>query len=194
MRSAAVFDGERLRAELSALTRRQRVAFAATCVEVLIPWYGRFAALEGVGDPEFVRAATDAVWSQLEQPGSGIDPARLPSVATIKELLPQEEDWNEWAPQAEDTVAALVFLLELAHTDDVRFAVYAARRTYSAVDELAARQADLCVLDAAARSALLESPPVQTELRRQAAVLRFLRTAPGDNLAQLRDPAQGAGS
>jgi len=185
------FDTERLREDLASLTAWQRVAFAVACVEVLVPSYFRFAALEGVGDPEFVRDTTDSVWSELERPS--FDSSRLPSSATVEEMLPEEDDWNEWAPQAEDAIAALFYLIELVHSDDVKFAFHAAERSYSAVDEFAAREADLRVLDAAGRAALLESPLIQAELARQRAALRILRAAsgePGSVLAELRTSAE----
>ncbi|MFI7603713.1 DUF416 family protein [Micromonospora sp. NPDC049366] len=148
------------------------MAFAASCVEVLVPSYVRYSELEQVGDPALVRAVTDAVWSALvsDQPEEGL--SALPSAGAVRELLPSEEGWNEWAPQAEDAIASLGYLLELVRNDDVTVAAYPAERAYAAVDELTAREQDLGVLDADGREALLESPPIQVELQRQAEALR----------------------
>jgi uncharacterized protein YjaG (DUF416 family) len=174
------FDRDGVRESLSVLAPWQRVGFAAGCVEVLLPAYLRFSELEEVGDPVLVRAAMDAVWSGLESADRSVPDGDLPSPDSIRALLPAEDDWNEWAPQAEDAVAALVYLLQLVRDDDVELAVYAAERAYAAADEFEARSQELAVLDAQDRQMLSESPSVQTELRRQV-----------ESLAALRNPQVG---
>jgi uncharacterized protein YjaG (DUF416 family) len=189
MEPAAVFDPERLRQDLASMTRWKRVAFAISCVEILIPSYARFAELENAGNPEFVRATTDAVWAELGRASFEIDASDLPSTASVRELLPGEDEWNEWAPQAEDAIASLVYLLELVHSNDISYVVYAAQRAYAAVDEFAARQFGLGVLDAEQRAELLQSASIQTELVRQEDALRVLReSSDGDEsvLSNLR--------
>jgi len=168
----ATFDSERLRVDLAGLTRWQRIAFAAGCAEVLVPAYARFSTAEGTGDPVLVRATTDAVWA-------GLEAAATPSPEAIRVLSPVEDDWNEWAPQAEDAIAALVYLLELIRNDDIDLAAYPAERAYSAIDELAAR-------DGAPDDA------VWAELQRQTDALQLLRKAGDDRsvVADLRAAAQ----
>nr|WP_165449456.1 DUF416 family protein [Krasilnikovia cinnamomea] len=188
------FDGEQLRASLGALTSWQRVAFAVSCVEVLVPSYARFSEIEEVGDPELVRTVVDAVWSSLGTSDGFSMPPDLPSPDAVKELLPTEDDWNEWAPQAEDAIAALVYLLELIRSDDVEMAAYTSERAYAAVDEFTAREQELEVLDASDRESLLESASIQTELQRQATTLDILRNRGADSsaIAELRVLAQRA--
>jgi uncharacterized protein YjaG (DUF416 family) len=171
----AVFDKDDLRSQLGGLSKWKQVAFAASCIEVLVPSYARFAELEGVGDPGLVRTAVNAVWSGLRSSSSYSEPTDLPPSGAVRDLVPAEDDWNDWAPQAEDAVASLFYLLEFMQNDDVQFLVYVAQRAYSAVDELTARQMDLGVLDATQRSALLDAPPIQAELVRQQDAIRSLR-------------------
>lgn len=175
MVGAVRFDRDGVREGLSALTPWHRVGFAAGCVEVLLPAYSRFSELEEVGDPVLVRTVMDAVWTKLESADRSVSGGDLPSPDSIQELLPAEEDWNEWAPQAEDAIAALVYLLRLVRDDDVNLAVYAAERAYAAADEFEARKQELEVLDAHDRQMLLESSSVQVELRRQVESLEILR-------------------
>ncbi|WP_433313800.1 DUF416 family protein [Micromonospora sp. CA-269861] len=190
--STVSFDGQRLREVLAALAPWQRLAFATSCVEVLVPSYVTFSELEQVGDANLVRASVDAVWSALEGHEPEATYPELPSPESVKELLPSEDDWNEWAPQAEDAVASLVYLLELLASDDVIYAVHAAERAYSAVDDFVAREQDLGVLDADDREALLKTPLIQAELRRQADALRILQDSAAERSAvsELRAAAQ----
>ncbi|MEU8407061.1 DUF416 family protein [Micromonospora sp. NPDC048842] len=190
--SSENFDGQRLRTVLATLEPWQRVAFAVSCVEVLVPSYVRFSEPDQVGDAHLVRASVDAVWSALAGHQPAVHYPELPSPDAVKELLPAEDDWNDWAPQAEDAVASLVYLLELVDSDDVTDAVYTAERAYAAVDEFSAREQDLEVLDADDREALLGSPSVQDELRRQTEALTILGDSAADRsaVAELRAAAR----
>lgn len=112
------FDDVNLSDELSQLDHWQRVAFVASCVEVLIPSYVRFAELEEIGDPGMVASVIDRVWVSLGDPQGDLGRLELPSSEALLELSPEEEDWNEWAPQAENAIAALSFLVDLTRNDD----------------------------------------------------------------------------
>ncbi|MDG4784175.1 DUF416 family protein [Micromonospora sp. WMMD961] len=190
--STVRFDGQRLREVLTTLTLSGRIAFAASCVEVLVASYVRYSELEQVGDANLVRASVDAVWSALEGREPEVIHSDLPSPESVKELLPSADEWNEWAPQAEDAIASLVYLLELLGADDASYAAYTAERAYAAVDEFAAREQGLEVLDADDREALRESPLVQAELRRQAEALRLLQesTVERSAVTELRTAAR----
>lgn len=172
------FDSQRLREDLANLAPWQRAAFAVSCVEVLIPAYLKFSELEEAGDPVLVRTSVDAVWSGLQGGDMSGAASELPTPDSIKELLPAEEDWNEWAPQAEDAIASLVYLLELLREDNVDLAVYVAERAYAAADEFEAREQDLEVLRSDDSEALLQASSIQAELQRQV-----------DALDALQDPA-----
>ncbi|GIJ44108.1 hypothetical protein Val02_09940 [Virgisporangium aliadipatigenens] len=188
------FDRRGLLAELDASTPWRRVVFVASCVEVLIPGYARFSELEGVGDTALLRDTLDAVWAEAGRPGSeSVAASVLPPDDAIEALLPAEEDWNDWAPQAEDAVAALMYLTRLIRGGDIAAAAYAAARSYSAFDEFVARRLELRAVDHAARVILLSAPEIQAELRRQRDVLRRLaESADGDpeTLAAVRDDAR----
>ncbi|MFI7435809.1 DUF416 family protein [Micromonospora haikouensis] len=185
------FDSRRLREDLANLAPWQRVAFAVSCVEVLIPAYLRFSGLEEVGDPVLVRSSVDAVWSGLQRGDMSSAISELPSSDSIKELLPAEEDWNEWAPQAEDAIASLVYLLDLLRDDNVDLAVYVAERAYAAVDEFEAREQDLGVIGSDDSEALLQASSIQAELHRQIDVLSALQDPVADSsiIADLRAAA-----
>jgi uncharacterized protein YjaG (DUF416 family) len=181
------FDKGGLREQLASMSKWKQVAFGASCVETLVPSYARFAELEGVGEPGLVRAATDAVWSELSRTLLDGEPTDLPPSSSIRSLVPTDDDWNEWSPQAEDAVASLFYLLEYIRNDDIKFLVYVAQRAYSAIDELTARQLDLGVLDAAQRRALLESSSIQAELVRQQDAIGILcDSSDGDESALSR--------
>jgi uncharacterized protein YjaG (DUF416 family) len=173
----AAFDKGELQSEIANLSRWKRIAFAASCVEVLVPSYARFSELEGVGDPELVRNTLNAIWSGLNHPSFDDEPIDLPPSGSIRSLVPREDERNEWSPQAEDAVASLFYLLEFIQNDDVQFLIYVAQRAYAAIDELTARQMDLGVVDATKRRALLEAPAIQAELVRQQDAIRSLRDA-----------------
>lgn len=185
------FDSQRLREDLAGFAPWQRAAFAVSCVEVLIPAYLKFSGLEGVGDPVLVRTSVDEVWAGLQGGDIGSATSRLPSPDSMKELLPAEEDWNEWAPQAEDAISSLVYLLELLRDDNIELAVYVAERAYSAADEFEAREQDLGVLGSDDGEALLQASSIQVELQRQMDVLDALRDYAGNPslIADLRAAA-----
>ncbi|BCL12598.1 DUF416 family protein [Micromonospora sagamiensis] len=185
------FDSRRLREDLANLAPWQRAAFVVSCVEVLIPAYLKFSGLEEVGDPVLVRTSVDAVWSGLQGDDMSSAVSELPSPASIEELLPAEEDWNEWAPQAEDAIVSLVYLLELLRDDNVDLAVYVAERAYAAADEFEAREQDLEVLGSDDGEVLLQASSIQAELQRQVDALDALQDPAADSsiIAGLRAAA-----
>ncbi|KIR61302.1 hypothetical protein TK50_26730 [Micromonospora haikouensis] len=185
------FDSQRLREGLANLAPWHRVAFAVSCVEVLIPAYLKFSELEEAGDRVLVRMWVDAVWSGLQGGNMSSAISELPSPDSIKELLPVQEEWNEWAPQAEDAIASLVYLLELLRDDNVDLAVYVAERAYAAADEFEAREQDLEVIGSDDSEVLLQASSIQAELQRQVDVLSALQDPVADSsiIAGLRAAA-----
>ncbi|MFI9530920.1 DUF416 family protein [Micromonospora rosaria] len=184
------FDEDRLNEELRDLGHWQRVAFVASCVEVLVPGYARFCEEEGVGDPDLIGNIVNQVWDGLRRPV--LEGIEVPSPSSVLDSLPEEEDWNEWFPQAENAVAATSFLVELVRNNDASLAVRAANQCYEAVDELAARGIEGGLLDAEAREVLGELPLVQKELLRQQEAILELRKAVDrgySTVVRLRDRA-----
>jgi uncharacterized protein YjaG (DUF416 family) len=193
-RAGSVFDfnATGLRAALTELHEWHRAAFAIACVEALIPAYERYCAMEQAGDPALVRQATDAVWQHLEPERFGQPDISLPAREALMAIMPEDEDWNEWAPQAEDTIAALVMVLDLLHDNEPELAARIATRPYASADELSARTMEVGVVGEAERRQLLESPAVQAELERQERALTALRQVARPESSVLRELRQGA--
>lgn len=145
---------------------------------MLLPAYNRFCVLEDTGEPDLVRRAMDSVWLRLESNELARLGVELPTRENLLDLMPQEDDWNEWAPQAEDAIGSLVLLRDLFESGDVALAVRIAERPYGGADELAAREMDIAFVDAPGRRRLLESPIVQRELQRQDGAIALLRGSP----------------
>jgi uncharacterized protein YjaG (DUF416 family) len=61
------FNEAQLRQALSQLPPRNKVAFAASCCERLLPNYYAFTLAEKWGDFELLRHALDQVWLFLEE-------------------------------------------------------------------------------------------------------------------------------
>jgi hypothetical protein len=72
------FDDVNLSGELSQLDHWQRVAFVASCVEVLIPSYVRFAEIEEIGDTGLVVDVIDRVWVSLGDPQGNFGRLKCP--------------------------------------------------------------------------------------------------------------------
>lgn len=135
-------NDERLRSDLDRLDRWQSAVFAASCVETLFPAYSRFVEIEEVGDADFARSTLDSVWESLEtgcaDTGDGVT---FPSRDEVLRLLPEEEDWNDWAPQAENAIGALSIVLDIIQgRASASAAADAAYQAYEAADELANRR------------------------------------------------------
>lgn len=167
-------DPQELYVLLSALAHWQRIAFAASCVEVLVPSYRRFSQLEQVGDADFVQNTIDSVWTQLETEEDYFDSSGVPASDQVLGLMPEEDDWNDWYPQAENAITALAYLVMLAREDNAQYAVHAAEHSYEAVDELVSRDPEPRMLNASARAELLAEHAIQAELVRQSQALEIL--------------------
>ncbi|XVV16182.1 DUF416 family protein [Actinoplanes sp. CA-131856] len=157
-------DDEQFHAGLGRLDRWQAGVFAASCAEVLYPSYARFVDIERVGDSRFVRSTLDAAWERLE----GGEGAALPSGDEVLRLLPLEEDWNDWAAQAENAIGALSIVVGILDGHGKPGAAAdAAYQAYEAADELANRwEDDTAVPEAVDDEVARQKEAVRTSLPR----------------------------
>jgi uncharacterized protein len=87
------FDRTRVTAALAALPEGQRVAFAASCCERLLPNYNAFVQQERWGQPAFLREALTAVWRQLS--GEHLPEAEIRRLAVrCGEAAPNTEEFS----------------------------------------------------------------------------------------------------
>jgi uncharacterized protein len=62
MTTVDIFDPDYLASELTGLSEKQLLAFAASCCERPLPFYNEFHKTERWGDPALVRTTLDEIW------------------------------------------------------------------------------------------------------------------------------------
>lgn len=70
-----LFDTDYLASELSQLSERQLLAFAASCCERLLPFYNEFYKMERWGDPSLLRMILEQIWQIVQ--GKLVDVQRI---------------------------------------------------------------------------------------------------------------------
>jgi uncharacterized protein YjaG (DUF416 family) len=115
-----IFDHNVLERALEELPRRNRVAFAASCCERLLPNYHAFTLVESWGDLAPLVDGIDLVWHYLAT-GTLPEPHARKLALACEAAAPDMEDFGSlYAPAALDAAASVAYTLEGCLTDDVR--------------------------------------------------------------------------
>lgn len=87
------FDEDVLRARLAPLSRTQRLAFALSCCERLLPNYVVFHSAEEWGSPDALRRVLMQCWDIAA--GANLDDQDLSELAAgLEEVIPNSEDFG----------------------------------------------------------------------------------------------------
>lgn len=154
--------------ELEQLPLQLRVAFAATCVERLLPAYEEYSKrLEGTVSRE-LNSILERLWADLG--GQVMTPAEIENaiencMSAIQSL--NSSDWVEGQEAADDAVAALCYALRCRKTGDPQEAAWAARRLYEALDNFIINHDHLDIDQPGIESRVVAHPLIQAELARQ---------------------------
>ncbi len=172
------FNETALRHALAQLLVGQRVAFAASVAERLMPAYAMYAKATGRGEPGRLRALLDRLWEDLD--GRPMGPTELAkAIDTCISLIPREDE-GFWVPEqayGDDAAAALAYAFRCRASGDPQEAVWAARRAYEALDHFVIRMEGVDTNVNGADARVLSNPLVQAELHRQERVLDDLACA-----------------
>jgi uncharacterized protein YjaG (DUF416 family) len=172
------FDSDGLRNLLLGLAPPQRLVFGLACSERLYPNYVVFAAEQGWGDPETLRAALDLAWDTiLGQPPSPEVVRQLKE--RVEEAEPDTEDFGTiLVSSALDAAAAAGLVLKLLEADDPDLAIEIASLSRDTVDMYVQAREHLDPSDTALEKKILFHRLMQVELRRQRDDLRMLASTP----------------
>jgi len=191
------FDYRNLLEELSVTNR---VAFAASCVERLIPMYTAFCLAEDWdGDPFILRRTMELVWKHVDKPS--LTQSRVGElVAECEASQPDMEDYNYFLMfGAGGATPALTTLLRLCVEDDLNLVLQIQE---IAVDEryFFVQRINNPVLTAVNTNQFLEeawnSALMQAELKKQQSDFDWLRLHPtldSKSLAEFRGKASEGG-
>ncbi|MCY3001214.1 MAG: DUF416 family protein [Planctomycetota bacterium] len=163
------FDEAALTSQLSQLSRKLRVIFAAACAERLAPAYRCFVSADGANHPNELERALQDVWDNPERTTSAYDSEE--KIDALIELIPQEENVeaprSQAASNAESAGTAIVYALRTRLIGGPREAVWAARAAYEALDNFIINTEGISITTAEGESRVLMHPLLQAELRRQ---------------------------
>ncbi|HKV39314.1 MAG TPA: DUF416 family protein [Blastocatellia bacterium] len=155
-------------AALEELPVNLRVAFAAACVQRMLPLYVSFAVATGRGDPGLSQAILARVWTDLT--GHLIPDRELEGLLkSAVGLVPREEDgpWLEGQGAAQDAATALVLVLRCRQSGDALEAAQAATSGFDMLEQFTAFRGRIDRSAASARARAELDPVVQAELARQ---------------------------
>lgn len=157
-------QSERLR-QMSRLSREARAAFALLCATRLLPQYRRFYDRTGQGEPARLEELAKKLWQHLLSGGMSPEKLQHGAEQCLRLVPPEEDGWeDDTQALAEDAGSALAYAYRAAATGDARYAVWASRRLYDAMDYFVSQCETGCHYDEDGR---LQHPMVQAELRRQ---------------------------
>ena len=169
------FNEADLAAQLSKLPNTFRTAFAAACAQRMVQVYSAYASRSNKGDAEALTQILASLWNDLN--GHPLSDSELDAqIETSMALIPEEDD--EWIPEqgaAEDAAAALTYALRCRRSGLVQEAVWAARRSYDALDEHITNREDIDVNSPKGEERIRKHALMQAELSRQARDLADLR-------------------
>jgi len=162
-----------LEAALTHLSRSHKVAFAASCAERLAPVYDLFSQLRDTDGRALVFDALSRVWQLCE----GISDVQIGATLEALEALLAEFDEgsnDQLTAFAEDSIVALLYALRCYQEDSAEFAVFAAQRSYEAVDALVHERDEIEFSEEGAEDRILADPIIRQELGKQATDLAAL--------------------
>ncbi|MDB0529433.1 YjaG family protein [Ralstonia solanacearum] len=172
------FSEDVLREHLAAVPIEKVLAFSASCAELLLPAYDRYANKASLpGDVSRVyRNALDMIWSfALGMPVKTRDLEQQEKICLA--AIPAEEDaWAHGELYSEEAGTAVTLTIRAALSHDVQEAVWAARCVYEALDDFVGKL-ERVNLAANKEEAILAHPLIQGEFVRQQHELAQLEAA-----------------
>jgi uncharacterized protein len=163
---------------LDRLPPAHRTAFAAACAERLLPNYAAFAAETGWGDTRRLRAALDAVWRHLGDPG-GVAASELRAhYAAVDEAIPDTEDFDTpLVSFALDAGVAVLSATAACYDPDPAHAASASEAATDTLDMFIQESLDLDASGPELEAVIAAHPLMQRERARQAEDLQTLADA-----------------
>jgi uncharacterized protein YjaG (DUF416 family) len=166
--SSIHFDEQELVHHLDQLPPKLRVAYAAACVERLLPAYFSFSERTGKGDPNRLARILERLWADLQDNPMSAEEIKV-NLDTCTSLIPQEDEepWVEEQVYAEDATAALAYALRARQSGESQEAAWAARRVYEAADYYVTNRVGMDITQSSGEERVLSHGIVQAELARQ---------------------------
>ena len=164
-----IYDEADLAKQLGRLSVTLRPAFAAACAQRVAQASSTYAVRSNKeGDSEALNQIFAAFWNDLN--GHPMSDSELEGqIEASRALIPEDED--EWILEqgaAEDAAAALTYALRCRRNGSVQEAIWAARRTYDALDQFIINHENIDTNVRGGEERVLNHPLMQAELSRQA--------------------------
>jgi hypothetical protein len=159
------YDETMLVSRLESVSVEGRAVFAGSCAERLLPAYRRFYMRTGIGDPEILDGAIDALWRSVEF-GNVISLGDYADLAGS--LVPDES--TEWAQEtafAQHAAGAVAYALDCRRSGASQDAAWAARQCYESALLFVVDRDNVDLNDKVAMSQAYGDAAVQDELARQ---------------------------
>ena len=187
------FDENELVDILKRLTPSARVAFAAAAATRQIESLGHmFPDLrnESADSPPNVLAC---LWEDLNVASPNVDLWSLRLEAVMNAIPEENDDWTITDALLDDGLSSLAYAIRSMIAGDAQEAVWAARRSYEATDQVVIRMLDVQPGSPAIERTIVEHEVVQRELSRQNQDLRLLSEGRIDEVRRLAhmNPAFG---
>jgi Protein of unknown function (DUF416) len=168
MQNVLHFEEAKLLVALSGISRRRRSLFAAMIATRLLPSFEAYAIGAKAPGIEELRSALDHLWVQIEKESATEASSEETNnyIQTVISLIPDEDDGNRLAAQADDAASALAYALRSLNDPNPQEAAWAARTAYDSADNLVISRDDVKI-GGSAEEAILQDPLIQSELCRQ---------------------------
>lgn len=193
---SATFDIDVLKQRLETLSAKQRIAFAASCCERLLPNYYAFAAMEKWGNAALLRKALDEVWGLLK--------GRIPSrdrveqlIAECERVIPDTEDFCSASVSAAlDAGVCIIETLHCCLDGDAEHAVTVASQARDTVHMYVQARDDVSYSDPEWEQRIFNDPLMIEELEKQEQDLKDIESTcelTAEFLDRLRESSSASG-
>jgi uncharacterized protein len=184
-KSNFMFDENKIKSDLSSLSFKKQLVFAASCCERLLPFYFAFTKIENWGNPTLLRNALDKIWEIAKTEEFSKD-----EIAELSKYCeastPDSNDFSSiYTYQAQNACIVISLTLDFCEMRENSFLVDVARILYESVEmyldivndpELKAHASD-----SRFDKWILTAPMLQAEIKYQQEDLKFLSETELDN-------------
>jgi hypothetical protein len=153
--------------QLDGLSKHHRIAFAASCVERLLPNYTAFSRMEQWGDADLLHESLEKIWAYVQ--GGALSEMQFDElIEECEKIVPDTEDFSSrYTSAALDAANAVIETLSCCKDGSSHRAAEVASFARDTVDMFIQQREETNPVDADLEMNILEHPLMKREIKKQ---------------------------